>query len=145
MQVRNALKSDIEKLAELERECFHAPIEKPQLERMLAAGDEIMLCAGEPGSPAGYVSMQTVLDEGYINNVAVFPEYRRMGIGRALLNELDRQGRSRELSFMTLEVRESNGPAIALYTLCGFEQVGLRKNYYEKPKENAIIMTKFLK
>ena len=82
-----------------------------------------------------------VLDEGYINNVAVREEYRKQGIASALLDVFIRFGKAHQLAFLTLEVRASNAAAIALYQKHGFEQVGRRKNYYEDPKEDAILMT----
>ena len=77
--------------------------------------------------------------------MAVAPEHRRRGIAAGLIEALLVKARERELSFVTLEVRESNTPAIALYEKYGFAQVGQRKNYYDLPRENAILMTKFLK
>ena len=88
--------------------------------------------------------MMFVLDEGYISNVAVSPECRRQGIGDALIAEMDSRAKRRALSFATLEVRESNAPAIALYSKHGYVPVGTRKNYYDLPRESAILMTKFL-
>ena len=86
-----------------------------------------------------------VLDEGYVSNVAVDPDCRRMGIADALICEIVSRAKALELSFVTLEVRESNAPARRLYEKHGFENVGLRKNYYDFPKENAILMTLLLK
>ena len=84
--------------------------------------------------------MMTVLDEGYISNVAVSPAFRRRGIASALIRALLDRARERNLSFVTLEVRESNAAAIALYEGFGFRPVGRRKNYYDAPKEDAWIM-----
>ena len=89
--------------------------------------------------------MQTVLDEGYIGNVAVRPAFRRRGIADALLDALETLGRERELSFLTLEVRAGNAPAIALYEKNGYAQTGRRPGYYDHPKEDAILMTYYLK
>ena len=92
----------------------------------------------------GYVGMMFVLDEGYISNVAVAPAFRRRGIADALIAELLRRADALSLSFVTLEVREHNIPAISLYENNGFVRVGLRKNYYQKPCENAVLMTRYL-
>ena len=89
--------------------------------------------------------MSYVLDEGYISNVAVSAEYRRQGIADALINKLCERAEELDLSFVTLEVRKSNDPAIALYSKYGFVPVGERKNYYEQPRENALLMTKYMK
>ena len=88
---------------------------------------------------------QTVLDEGYITNVAVSPACRRQGIGRALIEELKKRAAQSGLSFVTLEARASNAPAIALYEGAGFRQVGVRRNFYTAPAEDAVLMTHYLK
>ena len=105
----------------------------------------VFLIAEENGKLLGYVGMMHVLDEGYISNVAVAPEARRRGVAGALIRELLRRAEEKELSFVTLEVRESNAAAIALYERFGFRSVGRRKQYYEAPREDALLMTCFLK
>ena len=94
------------------------------------------------GAVMGYVGLMFVLDEGYISNVAVAPEFRRCGIADALISALIEREK-KALAFLTLEVRESNIPAISLYAKHGFITVGSRKNYYDRPKENALLMTLF--
>ena len=96
----------------------------------------------DAGKVAGYAGLQVILDEGYITNVAVRPECRRNGIAGKLLQVFLDFGQANHLAFLTLEVRASNYDAIALYGSRGFRSVGRRKNYYEHPKEDAIIMTK---
>ena len=93
------------------------------------------------GEPAGYAGYYAVLDEGYITNVAVREVFRRRHIADRLMEELEHRAKEDGLAFLTLEVRESNAPAVALYSKHGFETRGLRKNYYERPRENALIMT----
>ena len=93
----------------------------------------------------GYVGMMNVLDEGYISNVAVMESYRRQKIGDMLISELVKRANDLELALVTLEVRASNEPAKALYAKHGFEVVGIRKGYYTKPKEDAVLMTVYLK
>ena len=97
------------------------------------------------GDTLGYVGMAYVLDEGYISNVAVRAYARRQGIGDALISALTARAAALGLSFITLEVRRSNAPAAALYGKHGFVPVGERKNYYEHPREDAVLMTKFMK
>ena len=126
-------------LAELEKQCFHAPWSEKMLREELGGG--IFLVAEQDGKVQGYVGCQTVLDEGYITNVAVSPDFRRQGIARALIAELTAKAEENKLAFVTLEVRESNAPAIALYTGAGFAPVGKRKNFYSNPTENAVLMT----
>ena len=100
--------------------------------------------AGKAGeeSVAGYAGLQAVLDEGYITNVAVRPDCRRQGIAGKLLQVFLDFAKGNHLAFLSLEVRASNYDAIALYGSRGFRSVGRRKNYYEHPREDAIIMTK---
>ena len=127
--------------AELERLCFSLPWPEEALRRALTDPAQYWLAAVADGRLMGYAGMQTVLDEGYIDNVAVDPAFRRRGAASALLRGLVDEARRRELAFLTLEVRESNTGAIALYEKFGFKPVGRRRYYYEKPKEDAILMT----
>ncbi len=131
-------------LAALEELCFSVPWTEEILRGQLPDEQHVFLTALEGERLVGYVGMTTVLDEGYISNVAVDPAERRKGIGDSLIGELLVRARERELSFVTLEVRESNLPAIRLYEKHGFRPVGLRKNYYRLPTENALLMTTFL-
>ena len=87
---------------------------------------------------------QTVIDESDVMNLAVHPDYRRQGIAEKLMEALEKGLRERESKSLTLEVRASNVSAIALYEKLGFQQVGLRKNYYRNPKEDALILCKTL-
>jgi ribosomal-protein-alanine N-acetyltransferase len=143
--IRDAKPSDLERLEELERQCFSLPWTREQLESQLPDLQHVFLVADENDRVLGYVGMMAVLDEGYISNVAVASEARRRGIGRALVEELLDRSEKLSLSFVTLEVREHNEAAIALYAGLGFVPAGLRKNYYDSPKENALLMTKYLK
>nr|WP_295947322.1 ribosomal protein S18-alanine N-acetyltransferase [uncultured Agathobaculum sp.] len=133
----------LDTLAEIEKACFHAPWSADMLREELGKG--IFLVAEQDGAVAGYVGCQTVLDEGYITNVAVSPDCRRQGIGRALIAELTERAKRAGLAFVTLEARESNAPAITLYEGAGFRRVGVRKNFYTAPAEDAVLMTLFLK
>lgn len=130
-------------LAAIEKACFHAPWSESMLREELGKG--IFLVAEWDGQAVAYVGCQTVLDEGYITNVAVSPDYRRQGIARALIAELTAQARTVELAFVTLEARASNAPAITLYEGAGFVRVGVRKNFYTAPTEDAVLMTLFLR
>nr|WP_297283229.1 ribosomal protein S18-alanine N-acetyltransferase [uncultured Agathobaculum sp.] len=130
-------------LEAIENACFHAPWSEKMLREELDKG--IFLVAERDGQAVGYVGCQTVLDEGYITNVAVSPDCRRQGIARALIAELTDEARAQALAFVTLEVRTSNVPAIALYESAGFVRVGVRKNFYIVPTEDAVLMTLFLK
>lgn len=91
---------------------------------------------------AGYIGVYVVLESCYVNNIAVFPEYRRKGVGTALLKMAMLTADAMGTDFISLEVRKSNTEAISLYESLGFEEMGLRKNFYRHPTEDALIMTK---
>jgi ribosomal-protein-alanine N-acetyltransferase len=142
-RIRDAREEDLDALTELEQACFSLPWTREQLAGELPDERHEFLVAEEDGKLVGYIGMMTVLDEGYISNVAVAPAARRRGIGRALVKEMLARAAKRELGFVTLEVREGNGSAIALYASEGFVGVGRRRGYYERPKEDALLMTYF--
>ncbi len=143
-RIVDAAPSHLDRLEDLERQCFSLPWSRVTLLGQFPDEHHVFLVAEDAaGNAVGYVGMMTVLDEGYISNVAVAPAFRRQGIADLLITELLDRARIRELSFVTLEVREHNEPAIALYRKHGFLPVGLRKDYYEAPKENALLMTKY--
>lgn len=129
-------------LAETERECFSAPLSAEQIGRLLRDENACWLLARLGQEPAGYVWVQTVLDEGYIGNVAVHPQFRRRGVGDCLLEKLDALAAEKKLSFLTLEVRAGNEPAKALYRKHGYREAGCRPGYYSGPREDAVLMTK---
>ena len=132
----------LDEVAELERVCFPDPwsrnMLKEELENDLAA---FLVALDGQGAVAGYAGLQVVLDEGNILNIAVRPDCRRQGVAGQLLQVLLNFAKGNQLAFLTLEVRASNYPAIALYGSRGFRGVGRRKNYYEHPREDAVIMT----
>ena len=137
---------DIEQIEQLEKQCFSIPWSRQALISQLPDDMHIFIAAfDDGGNVLGYVGMMYVLDEGYISNVAVSPEFRRNGIADKLIESLVLRANEKNLSFVTLEVRQSNTPAIDLYKKNSFLNVGLRKNYYNKPTEDAILMTRFLK
>lgn len=132
----------VPQVAALERACFSRPWSEAMLENELWNDSAVVIVAeGEDGAVLGYAGLQTVLDEGYINNVAVAEAYRRQGVADELIAAFVRFGQAK-LAFLTLEVRASNAPAIALYAKHGFAEAGRRKNYYDDPKEDAILMTR---
>ena len=145
MELVKLTEAHIPQMVELEKLCFSMPWTADMIRSELNNPSCLYLAAVDSDILVGYIGVQTVLDEGYINNVAVRPEYRRRGIAAALISLLAEQAQAIGLAFMTLEVRESNAPAIALYEKLGFTTVGRRKNYYEKPREDAILMTIFFK
>lgn len=142
--IQDVREEQLDQIEQLEQLCFSVPWPRDALRRQLPDDNHMFLAATDGGRVLGYVGMMFVLDEGYISNVAVAPAFRRRGIADALIAELLRRADALSLSFVTLEVREHNIPAISLYENCGFVRVGLRKNYYQKPCENAVLMTKYL-
>lgn len=133
----------LDEVAELERICFTTPWSRnmlaEELDNYLSA---FLVALDDNDKVAGYAGLQAVLDEGYITNVAVRPDCRRQGIAGKLLQVFLDFAKGNHLAFLSLEVRASNYDAIALYGSRGFRSVGRRKNYYEHPREDAIIMTK---
>ena len=143
MIVRKAVAADIPAVAALERSEFPDGADERMLARLLDAEGGVILAAEEGGGLLGYVWARFVLDEGDIGNIAVAPGFRRRGAGAALLKALLEEAERRQAAVVQLEVRESNLAARRLYEKNGFETVGKRKNYYEKPAEDAILMSKF--
>ena len=145
-RIKDAEMLHIPQIEELEKDCFSMPMNAQQIESQLPGKmHEFLLAESDSGEVLGYVGMMYVLDEGYISNVAVKSEYRKNHIGSALISELIKRGEALELSFISLEVRAGNAAAQGLYRKFGFAEAGKRKNYYDFPKEDAIIMTKFMK
>ena len=142
--MRGFFPRDSKEIAEIEAQCFSAPWSEQAITDSVKNGTEFFIFE-KNFSVAGYVSLNTVLDEGYINNIAALESFRRQGIGARLLKRVDAFAREKSLSFVTLEVRESNTAAIALYAAAGYEKAGIRKGFYEAPRENALIMTKYYK
>lgn len=135
----------LDRLEQLERMCFSRPWSKKMLAEELDNQCAAFLVAVEPEmeKAVGYAGLLVVADEGYITNVAVDPSCRRQGVAAQLLQVFDNFAKGNHLAFLTLEVRPSNTAAIALYQGFGFREVGRRRNYYDLPKEDALILTKY--
>ena len=136
-----AEEKDIEDIENLEKECFSTPWSQTAIKEAMLSNTAFFI-AKKGENTVGYIGISAVLDEGYITNVAVSQKERRKGIGTVLLNRVFSFARDNNLSFVSLEVRESNREAISLYTALGFRQEGKRKDFYDKPKEDALILTK---
>lgn len=135
----------LDRLEQLERMCFSRPWSKKMLAEELDNQCAAFLVAVEPETEkaVGYAGLLVVADEGYITNVVVDPSCRRQGVAAQLLQVFDNFAKGNHLAFLTLEVRPSNAAAIALYEGFGFREVGRRRNYYDLPKEDALILTKY--
>lgn len=142
MMIIPMTKDHVAQIASLEKQCFGDPWSEGSIASELDNPLSLWLVAEQDGAVCGYVGSQTVLDETDMMNIAVRPDCRRHGIAAALIDELIVRLKERGSHILRLEVRVSNAPAIALYDSLGFTQLGLRKNYYRNPKENALILGK---
>lgn len=132
-------------LAELEQICFSHPWSYRALAEELSNRSACFLTALFDNKVAGYLGAHIAVGECYIDNIAVFPQFRGQGIAQQLILALIGQIKKQNGEFVSLEVRESNFPAIHVYEKAGFQKMGIRKNFYRDPPENAVIMTYFLK
>ena len=127
-------------IAELEIACFSQPWSKNSLELLTKEGIGVGMFCSADGKVCAYGGMMCAVDEGQITNIATHPDYRRQGYGRAVLESLIKYAKYNGINSISLEVRESNHAAIALYSGLGFKVEGKRKDFYTKPVENALIM-----
>ena len=132
----------VSQVAELEKICFSDPWSENSITYELTNPLSLWLVAVEGDKVAGYVGSQSVMGESDMMNVAVHPDFRRQGVAEKLVLELVAALASEGNHCLTLEVRASNVSAISLYEKLGFAQIGLRKNYYRNPKEDALILRK---
>lgn len=142
MEIIRMNESHVPQIAALEKLCFSDAWSEKSIASELTNQLSLWLVAVDGERVAGYIGSQTVLGWADMMNLCVSPDYRRHGIGEKLTLELERQLRENQVECLTLEVRVSNAPAIALYEKLGFVQVGKRPRYYEKPREDALILRK---
>lgn len=128
----------------LEKQCFSVPWSENALRAELAKENSRFFVAITKNEVSGYIGANNVLGEVYIDNIAVFYNYRGFGIGTALLKHLINVSKDENCDFLTLEVRVSNKPARKLYEKLGFKEVGVRKNFYDQPREDGVIYTLYL-
>ena len=132
----------VSQVAALEKLCFADPWSENSIRSEVDNILALWMVALEDDRVVGYVGSQTVCGETDMMNIAVHPDYRRRGIAQSLIEVLIRELKNRGSICLTLEVRCSNDSAIGLYEKMGFRQVGLRKNYYRNPREDALILRK---
>lgn len=144
MQLKPLDKSHIDGIMEIENESFAIPWSRASVEKELNNKLAIYLVATEGDKVIGYGGMWHVVTEGYITNIAVHKDYRRQGVGDAIVKGLIKIADDKEMIGVTLEVRVSNKAAIELYRRNGFVFSGVRKEYYEDNKEDAFIMWHYL-
>lgn len=140
MEIRKLEEKDLEQVSIIEKNIFSDPWSKKSFADVLEREDVLFLVAEENERILGYIGVYISLDEGEITNVAVEESQRKKGIGEKLLDELIMKLEERDVISIFLEVRFSNTPALSLYKKKGFKEVGIRKGFYDKPKEDAIIM-----
>lgn len=143
MQIREMQIEDAAAIAEIEKQCFSLPWPIKEIEETFLAKNSIFYVASIGGQIVGYAGLYFILDEGNIINIAVDSRYRRQGIAKGLLEHLILQLKHKGVKNVTLEVRKGNMAAISLYESFGFETVGIRKNFYVRPLEDALIMWKY--
>ena len=142
MMLETMKPSHVAQIAELEKICFSDPWGEKSVASELDNELSLWLVALEEDTVAGYIGSQTVMGETDMMNVAVHPDYRKQGIATGLITELIGALKKRESHCLTLEVRASNEPAKNLYKMLDFEEIGIRKNYYRNPREDALILRK---
>ena len=133
---------DLDQVAKIEKETFSMPWSKESLMDFLNREDVVFLAAEENGEILGYCGYLKIIDEADILNVAVKEGHRGKHIGSDMIQKLLEEGNRQGIFRFTLEVRQSNLTAIHIYEKAGFRSAGIRKNFYEKPTENGIIMWK---
>ena len=139
------LPAHIDQMEQIEIECFSVPWSREALEEELENPyAHYVVCTDGAGNVLGYIGSRIVLDSADITNVAVRPQYRRRGVARQLVGRMLAQMAEKGVTGVLLEVRESNLPAQNCYAQAGFTVVGRRKNYYELPKEDALLMGRVL-
>ena len=142
MEIKEMAQEDLAQVSEIESQIFSLPWSEKAFEESLKNTNTLYIVAKEKEEVLGYIGMYISFQEGNITTVAVNPNYRRKKIGQNLIREILERAKQIGVTDVILEVRETNAAAICLYEKMGFEEAGIRKNFYEKPLENAIIMWK---
>lgn len=144
IRVRRMREADLERVLQIEHESYSTPWPESSFRGLLRRSDATLLVADTNATVAGYAVSWAVLDQGELGNIAVAPEYRRRGIARVLIEAVIDDMKDRGVRELFLEVRVSNVPAQTLYDQYGFEVIGRRRNYYENPVEDALVMRRMV-
>ena len=139
--IRRLEEKDIPSVALIERLCFDEPWSENSLKLLLEEKNAGFVFEID-GVVAAYGGIVTVLDEGQITNIATHPDYRRRGFAKLIMDAIDNFSSKNGIVYLSLEVREKNMAARSLYNSCGWSEAGVRKNFYSKPLDNAIVMIK---
>ena len=142
INVRLMEEADLDSVAEIEKEIFSLPWSRNAFADSLKSENTLYVVAEDDGEVKGYCGMYLSFEEGNITNVAVSPDYRRHQAAYNMLSYIVEIAKEKGITDVFLEVRETNVPAINLYEKLGFKEAGIRKNFYDKPTENALIMWK---
>ena len=140
-EIRRIIENDIEAIAALESEIFSDAWSAKSIKETYENQNACILGAYKECALAGYVIFYYVLDEGEIARIAVSPQYRRQGVADQIFAGLLDFCAEKSIERILLDVRISNEPAIAFYRKSGFVEDGIRKNFYENPKEDALLMS----
>lgn len=139
--IRQAKLYDVPAMNRIERDSFGEPWSAEEITKDVTAGGNVYVAVAECGEEkAGYGEIRMIAGEAQIYNIAVAPEFRREGIGETLLRHMIEKAEESGCSLVTLEVRDGNGAALSLYEKLGFREVGRRRGYYSKGKEDAVLM-----
>lgn len=143
IEIKKMTTDDIDCAVEIENINFSEPWSKLSFESQIEKRYSVCFAAHYLGKAVGYICCDDICDEVYVGTIAVDNNFRRRGIGRRLVQSVIDYCKKSNSSLLTLEVRVSNTSAVNLYTSLGFENLGVRKNFYSKPTEDAYIMTKY--
>ena len=140
MDIRRSIPADTAEIAAAEAEIFSDPWSEKDILSTISTEGSMCYTALSDGRVIAYLIGRQIPPEGEIYRIATLPEYRKRGVAYRLLDYAVKCERGRGLEALFLEVRQMNAPARSLYTSYGFKEIGMRKNYYKKPDDNAVIM-----
>lgn len=140
--IRRMTAADLEQVAELEKACFSESWSYALLEAGIHSPFDVYYVFEQEGRILGYCDLRLLAGEGEVQRIAVWPDRRRLGVGRKMMEAMVAFARENQASAMSLEVRESNQAARNLYESFGFAAEARRKGYYHDPPEDAVIMWK---